>query len=545
MKAVIYARVSSEKQAERGTSIPAQIKICTEYIKKQGWTLYKTYIDEAKSALSVDRPAFQEMIEEAKKIPPPFQAIVIYSFSRFARNRLDAITYKLLLRKRGIKIVSVTEPVEENTPEGKLLEGIIEVINEFYSSNLARETFRGLKENASQGFWNGGIPPIGYKTKKIKIGETTKTTLEIDEEYADLVRTIYKKWIEGDGLKKIAIYLNSKGIKPPKKDYWTPSTIRGILKNEIYTGTLIWNKYDKKTKGKKYKPESEWIRIKDVYPVIIDEETFIKAQERFKRRTTPYKEGKVYILSGLLKCGKCGSSYVRIGNTKKRNGHTYTYSYYKCKRRNDLGKETCDNVVLKAEEFEKYILNTVYKRIFSKDSIHKVYKYLKSNENKKELLGELGVLKREYQRINKKIENLYKAIEEGLPKGLLKDRLEKRLKDREKLKKNIKLLEEEIKRTKVTYESVKRLMNSVKERLKEEKDPKKINALLKSMIDYISISGTYIEIFYRFSLSDDKEASPEKKSVSSKLVPRVRLSNYCRHFTLKTRIIPTCIVKST
>lgn len=134
------------KQAESGTSIPAQIKICKEYLNRNGYILYKTYIDEAKSALSTDRPSFQEMIEEAKKNQPPFEAIVIYSFSRFARNRLDSITYKLLLRKKGIKVISVTEPLEEDAPEGKLLEGIIEVINEFYSSNLARETFRGRRK---------------------------------------------------------------------------------------------------------------------------------------------------------------------------------------------------------------------------------------------------------------------------------------------------------------------------------------------------------------------------------------------------------------
>lgn len=319
MKAVIYARVSSEKQAEKGTSIPAQISICKDYLKRHNYSLYKIYVDEAKSALSTDRPAFQEMIEETKKNAPPFNLIVVYSYSRFARNRLDSITYKYLLRKKGIKVVSVTEPVEEDTPEGKLLEGIIEVINEFYSSNLARETFRGQKQNAKEGFWNGGIPPIGYRIEEIKYGDGTKKILQIDEKYKDMVIEIFDLFIRGYGLKKISDIMNQKGYITNKGNKFSPSTIRGILKNEIYTGKLIWNKYDKKTKGKKYKDKNEWVIIEDKVPKIINEDKFELVQKIFEdRKNNPTKGlSRTHVLSGLIKCSKCGSNYIYVKKIKQ------------------------------------------------------------------------------------------------------------------------------------------------------------------------------------------------------------------------------------
>jgi DNA invertase Pin-like site-specific DNA recombinase len=109
---------------------------------------------------------------------PPFQLILVWKLSRFARNREDSIIYKSLLRKQGIQIVSINEPIED-TPTGRLMEGIIEVIDEFYSSNLAQDITRGLRENASRGFFNGSRPPFGSLRKKVKDGDKSRNTLGI------------------------------------------------------------------------------------------------------------------------------------------------------------------------------------------------------------------------------------------------------------------------------------------------------------------------------------------------------------------------------
>ncbi len=191
MRVVLYARVSSEKQAEKDLSIPAQLKALRKYALQRNWEIVSEYIDEAESARSVNRPAFQEMITAAKKKDKPFDVILVWKLSRFARNREDSIIYKSLLRKRGISLISINEQIDDSAA-GKLLEGMIEVIDEFYSANLAQDTMRGMKENANRGFSNGGIVPFGYRKVKVSAGNSQKTKLEPDDIEAPIVRYAFK-----------------------------------------------------------------------------------------------------------------------------------------------------------------------------------------------------------------------------------------------------------------------------------------------------------------------------------------------------------------
>ena len=139
MRVAIYARVSSERQAEKDLSIPAQIKALKRYAFKQKWDVVGEYVDEAESARSANRPAFKEMIAAAKDNTKPFDAILVWKLSRFARNREDSVIYKSLLRRRQISVISMNEQVDES-PAGSLLEGIIEIIDKFYSANLSQDT---------------------------------------------------------------------------------------------------------------------------------------------------------------------------------------------------------------------------------------------------------------------------------------------------------------------------------------------------------------------------------------------------------------------
>ena len=162
MRVAIYARVSSEKQVEKDLSIPAQLKSLKKYAADRGWEVVREYIDEAESARTANRPQFKGMVAEAKRKGKPFDTILVWKLSRFARNREDSILYKSLLRKHGVQVLSINEPIDDSAA-GKLLEGMIEVIDEFYSSNLAEDVLRGMAENASKGFYSGGNPPFGYR----------------------------------------------------------------------------------------------------------------------------------------------------------------------------------------------------------------------------------------------------------------------------------------------------------------------------------------------------------------------------------------------
>ena len=151
MKAAIYARVSSEKQ-DIDLSISAQLKALREYAGRNGHNIVKEYIDEAESGKTTDRPQFRDMISQARRATKPFSLILVWKYSRFARNREDSIVFKTMLRKAGVQVISINEPVED-TPTGRLLEAMIESLDEFYSANLGEEVARGMRESASRGFY--------------------------------------------------------------------------------------------------------------------------------------------------------------------------------------------------------------------------------------------------------------------------------------------------------------------------------------------------------------------------------------------------------
>src|SRR3989338_10305774 len=221
MKVALYARVSGDQQAEKNNSIPSQLRLLHEYADKHNMMIHEEYVDEGESALSVNRPAFLEMISETKKQFPPFQAILVWKLSRFARNRQDSILYKSLLKKRGVDVLSISEPIDD-TPQGQLMEGMIEVIDEFYSAVLAQETLRGMVENALKGYRNGGHPVYGYKNVRIFDDRNNpKTKYEVNETEAKIVRLIFELYAKGNGLKNIAMYLNKHGYNPRSCNTWS------------------------------------------------------------------------------------------------------------------------------------------------------------------------------------------------------------------------------------------------------------------------------------------------------------------------------------
>lgn len=167
IKAIAYARVSSREQAEKELSIPAQLDAIRSFCKYKGWKLLNEYVDAGKSAKTDERPAFQRMIAQAKRADRGFEAIVVHKFDRFSRNRQDHVIYKSLLKKCGVLVYSVTEQTDPDTPHGFLIEGILEVMSEFYNINLKKEVMKGMTENATRGFHNGGIAPYGYKLNKV------------------------------------------------------------------------------------------------------------------------------------------------------------------------------------------------------------------------------------------------------------------------------------------------------------------------------------------------------------------------------------------
>jgi len=415
MKVALYARVSSDQQAEKHNSIPSQLRLLHEYALKHNMTIYKEYVDEAASALSTDRPAFLEMIAETKKKFPSFQTILVWKLSRFARNRQDSIIYKTMLKKRGVEVISISEPIDA-TPQGQLMEGMIEVIDEFYSAVLGQETLRGMAENARKGYKNGGYAIFGYKNVHVYDEKNyQRTKYEINESEAGTVRLIFKLYTKGNGLKNIVNYLNGHGYKSRSGGRWSKSTVANVLRNESYIGWTVFNKRDTKTYGRQFKPKDQWLVVKNTHAPIVEKEIFDKAQKLIEKRRPVNQPARVtsssYLLSGLMRCSRCGHTYGVTGY-----GRGKKYAYYNCITYSKQGKGVCPGHRVRADELDAEVIRRVKELLFSDsnmkklaDDINRAAKSLKTD-----YWSKITELKKKASDIQTRIMRQYAAIESGV-----------------------------------------------------------------------------------------------------------------------------------
>ena len=239
----------------------AQLRALKDYARANDYSIAREYVDEAESGRVADRPQFREMIEEGSKPKAPFDVILVWKFSRFTRKREHAVAFKSMLRRKGIRVVSITEQAEDNAT-GRLLEGIIESVDEFYSENLAQDVVRGMREAASRGFFLASNAPFGYKRVKVSDGMKERPTLEVDPAAAPVVREIFEKSLRGNGLKEISKELNDRGVTNRGKR-WYKGTLHHLLRNEAYTGTAVWGRT---SKGEK---TQEPVRVDGAWPALV------------------------------------------------------------------------------------------------------------------------------------------------------------------------------------------------------------------------------------------------------------------------------------
>ncbi|MBE5038771.1 recombinase family protein [Subdoligranulum sp. DSM 109015] len=203
MNAVIYARYSSDNQREE--SIEGQLRECKEYADQNGITVVRTYIDRALSAKTDSRPQFQQMIHDSAT--HTFEAVLVWKLDRFSRNRYDSAHYKRILKNNRVHVVSVTEPIS-NTPEGIMLESLLEGMAEYYSAELAEKVSRGHKENALKAKFNGGPVPLGYRID-------SEHHYQIDPATAPVVQEAFRRYAAGESIRSIIESLNARGILTP------------------------------------------------------------------------------------------------------------------------------------------------------------------------------------------------------------------------------------------------------------------------------------------------------------------------------------------
>ena len=290
--AALYARVSSDRQ-DVDLSVAAQLRALRDYAEKNGYVVAREYVDEAESGRIADRPQFRKMLDEASKSEAPFKEILVWKFSRFTRKREHAVAFKAMLRRRGVRVVSITEHADDS-PTGKLMEAIIESVDEFYSENLAQEVVRGMRESASRGFWVASRVPYGYRKLMVQDGAKKRPTLEPDPTTAPVVERIFGMAEAGRGILDITRTLNDEGIANPTGRLWSKNGVHIILRNEVYTGTLVW--------GTDAKDKADPVRVEKAFPAVVSKARFRrvnrKLRSRAPKRSHPRRVGSTYLLSG-------------------------------------------------------------------------------------------------------------------------------------------------------------------------------------------------------------------------------------------------------
>lgn len=312
--AYAYARFSSDNQREE--SIDAQVRAIREYCNREGIKLLRVFKDEAFSARTDKRPAFQELFGLIKEHPADL--LIVHKLDRFARNRMDAAFYRSKLKEANMRLVSVLERLDDS-PESIIMEGILESMNEYYSANLSREARKGLKENMMQGKRNGGKAPLGYDAVNQHL---------VPNGQAGVVRELFKMYAAGKSYKEM---MDLSG--------WPHANIRNLLSNEVYMGHLIFG---------------EW-RSENAHEALVDQETWDMCRRRMSSANgnASNRAKHDYMLARMLVCGKCGKPMIGLSSGN--------YLYYACRTKG------CK--FYRKDELEKRVVNDLAKHLRPTDEI--------------------------------------------------------------------------------------------------------------------------------------------------------------------------------
>lgn len=368
-KAVIYARFSSHNQTEQ--SIEGQLRVCKEYAERNNIEILYEYIDRATTGTNDNRPEFQKMISDAEQ--HCFNYILVYKLDRFSRNKYDSVVYKHKLAHHDVKVISATEAISD-TPEGALMEGLLEMFAEMYSKDLSQKVKRGMRESIIKGNFIGGSILYGYKVENKKI--------VIDDNTAPAIRYLFEEYANGKSKKKIINELNEKGYRSSHGTLLTYKSFKNNLSNIKYTGVF--------DNGK--------IRNENYYPPIISKELFDKVQIKLaehKHAPATEKAKTEYLLTGKLFCGHCGASMVGVSGTGKANK---VYNYYACTKR--FKEHKCNKNNEQKENLEKYIIQQTLNYVLQPDMIKKIADNLLKQLNN----NSVSIQIKEYENKLKKIE---------------------------------------------------------------------------------------------------------------------------------------------
>lgn len=370
--AVIYARVSTARQADDGISMDSQIEQCQVKALALDARVAGVFRDDGVSGRTDNRPGFQAAL--AYCAAHRVHHFICWSTSRFGRNLEDALKNVNLLREWGTKPAYVHGDIDIETDAGWMLGVVTGMMDEIYSRNIARDTLRSMVTASRDGFFVGGRAPFGYRVEKVG----RRSRLVVDDDQADVVRLIFAHALEGGlGAQTIALKLNAGELLRDGKR-WSKNTVSNLLKNPSYMGQRRFNQVKRKTR--ELNPVAEVVTVSS-HPALVSEADFEKVQIMMTERIPAQKGGtpkSFFAFSGLLRCGVCGGG-LQIRNGTGRNGTLY--NYYACLAYKN-GAQKCSLKAIKAEAFDAWMLEELMGKLLTVDVADKLVIDARSNGGK-------------------------------------------------------------------------------------------------------------------------------------------------------------------
>ncbi len=462
--AVIYARYSSERQTEQ--SIEGQLRVCNEYAERNDIVIVDTYIDRAMTGTNDKRTDFQRMLKDSNK--RAWDYVLVYKIDRFGRNKYELAMNKHTLKNNGIKLISAMENIPD-TPEGIILESLLEGMAEYYSAELSQKVKRGMNETRQKGNYTGGYMLYGYKKDGKKV--------VIDEDKAEIVRLIYERYANNVYVKDIIKELTEKGILNRGKPF-AKNTIHRILQNEKYSGVYHYNDEV----------------FTDIYPKIVPDELFKLVQlKNDGNRYGSHSPFVKYLLRKKMICGYCGRTINGItGSSRKKD----VKRYYSCSGK--YLKKTCCKKAVRKEALEDVVINALLKA-FENDDVINLFadKILDAHEKRMSNHSVLNLLLQEKEKIEKSKNNIISAIEQGVITSTTTQRL-KELEDKESLVSEQIIIEQ----SKTKLDTTKNEIVKFIKKALEQNAEILVNLLVKKIV----LFDDKVEIYCNYSNNKDKES---------------------------------------
>ena len=521
-KVGIYIRLSKEDEEKEkyseSESIQNQRTLLMQYIKENKLNFISEYVDDGVSGTSFDRPAFNKMIEDIEQ--GKINMVITKDLSRLGRNYVQSGYYtETYFPEHNVRYIAILDNIDTGLDSANNdIAPFKSILNEMYAKDTSKKINSVLQSKRKQGEYLG-TAPYGYKKDP-----ENKYHLIKDEEAAKVVKTIFRMFLEGYGTMQIADYLSEQKIPIPS-DYnkrnrgtksityglWAQSTVRFILSNEVYTGTVIQGKRKKISfKSKKFVdvPEEDWVRVPNMHEAIVSQEDYQRARRIIEDTKGSRVVENDYLFKGLLRCYDC-KGYIGIRSPDK-NGNIYG----RCQRYGRYGKfDVCSPHNFNYQVFEEsmiVVLREICKEYSNKKKLEEIAKKSKSKEDKKlELENKIENYKTQIKKETRKLELLYEdRLAEIITVENYIENANRIKNDAHDLQKRIKELEKELNGEDKQIDKNEKLNNLVDEFLNMEKPNKEI---IREFIERIEIhSDKQVDIYFNFKPLQELNDNLEK-----------------------------------